>query len=72
MLGQHRTYTRMMRLLLGYVLDVDNYIDDVLIHSDSWEIHLRTLRKVFVRIRDAHLTIKPLKCFFGYIKSQFI
>ena len=66
------TYTRMMRLFLGDVLNVENYIDDVLIHSDSWEIHLRTLRKVFVRIRDAHLTIKPSKCFFGYTNVEFL
>ena len=66
------TYAHMMRLLLGDVLNVENYIDDVLIHSDPWEIHLRTLRKVFVRIRDAHLTIKPSKCFFGYTNVEFL
>ena len=62
----------MMRLLLGDVLNVENYIDDVLIHSDSWEIHLFTLRKVFVRIRDAHFSTKPSKCFFGYTNVEFL
>ena len=66
------TYTRKMRLLLGDLLNVDNYIDDVLMHSDSWEIHLQTLRKVFVRIRDAHLTIKPSNCLFGYTNVEFL
>ena len=57
------TYTRMMRILLAGLADVDNYIDDILVHSETWESHLSTLEQVFIRVRDASLTVKPSKCY---------
>ena len=56
------TYTRMVRILLAGLENVDNYIDDVLIHSDSWESHLATPEQLFASVRDANLTVKPSKC----------
>ena len=44
------SYSRMMRILLEGIEDVHNYIDDVLIHSRTWETHLATLEKVFERV----------------------
>lgn len=40
------------------------YIDDVLIFSDSVEEHHEHLRQVFDRLREAGLTLHPLKCSF--------
>ena len=34
------TYNRMMRKLLNGATDIDNYIDDVLSHTKSWEREL--------------------------------
>ena len=66
------TYTRMMRILLAGLENVDNYIDDVLIHSDSWESHLATLEQVFARVRDANLTVKPSKCSLGCQSVDYV
>ena len=66
------TYTRMMRVLLSGITDVENYIDDVLIYSRSWEEHIAKLREVFDRVRNANLTVKPTKCYFGFSSVEFI
>ena len=45
--------------------DVDNvlfYWDDILVHTPSWEDHVKTLRELFQRLKDADLTIRPSKC----------
>ena len=65
-------YNRMMRRLLTEVNNVDSFVDDVLIHTKSWEQHLETLRIVFERIRQAGLTIKPSKCSFGHPSVNFV
>ena len=43
-----------------------NYIDDVIIFSNSWEEHLVHLEGVLECIREAGLTIKRKKCEFGW------
>ena len=62
----------MMRRLLDGVSDVDSFVDDVLIHSYTWDQHVKTLREVFERIRAAGLTIKPSKCSFGHGSVEFV
>ena len=52
------TYSRMMRILLDKLTNVDNYIDDVLMHNKTWKTHMSSLRAVFQRILNAGLTIK--------------
>ena len=44
----------------------DNFVDDVLTITEEWQRHLHVLRDMFHRIRQAGLTMKPWKCFFGY------
>ena len=65
------TYTRMMRVLLSGITDVENYIDDVLIYSRLWEEHIAKLREVFERVRNANLTVKPSKCYIGFSSIEF-
>ena len=38
------------------------YIDDVLVVGATFEEHLTNLEAVFVRLREAHLKLKPTKC----------
>ena len=40
------------------------YIDDILVFSKTWEEHLAHLQQVFDRLRNAGLTLKPVKCSF--------
>ena len=40
------------------------YLDDILIHSPTVAKHLENLKKVFQRLREVHLKLKPKKCHF--------
>ena len=62
----------MMRLLLNKPPNVDNYIDDVLVHTVTWSEHLASLRGLFMRIREAGLTVKPSKCCAGQSSVSFV
>lgn len=66
------TFSRIMRKLLRGIKFVDNYIDDVLIHTPSWEEHIETLTRVFESLRRANMTAKPSKCYFGFEKVEFL
>ena len=48
-----------MRKLLGDLENMDNYIDDILMHTVTWEEHLEKLNEVLIRLRHANLTMKP-------------
>ena len=60
------TFSRLMRKLLSGIKDVDNFIDDIIVYSDTWEAHLDTLQELLSRLRNAGLTAKPSKCFIGF------
>ena len=66
------TYNRMMRRLLEGQKQVDSFVDDVLVYNEGWDEHMRVLREVFERIRQAHLTVKPSKCSFGFETIDFV
>ncbi len=52
--------------VLKPVSDVcSNYIDDVIVYSDSWSEHLADLTRVIKRLGEVGLTIKRSKCEFG-------
>ena len=44
-------YGRMMRRLLDGIPDVDNYVDEVIVHSPTWKSNLGTLQALFARVR---------------------
>ncbi|XP_061180784.1 uncharacterized protein LOC133189428 [Saccostrea echinata] len=60
------TFSRLMRKLLQGMVGVDNFIDDIIVYTDTWEEHLMALRELFTRLRKAGLTARPSKCFIGY------
>ncbi|XP_071510123.1 uncharacterized protein [Diadema antillarum] len=66
------TFSRLMRTLLSGLKGVVNYIDDILVHSDTWEQHLDTLGLLFQRLRDANLTARPSKCSVGHSQVEFL
>ena len=61
-----------MRKLLRGMVGVCNYIDDILVHSRTWEDHLHTLAELFQRIREANLTVRPSKCFIAQEQVEFL
>ena len=61
--GAPATFQRMMDVILD---DVGEFtaacLDDVVIHSTSWDDHVRHLREILRRLGQAGLTVKPKKC----------
>ena len=66
------TFTRMMRRLLEGVRNVEHYIDDCLVHTESWDQHMETLREFLGRVRRAKLTVRPSKCEMGFENMEFV
>lgn len=66
------TLMRCMRILLHGIQNVHNYIDDIMIHTKDWDEHLQTLEIVFLRLKEAGLTVKPSKCEFGFQHIEFV
>ena len=48
------------------------FFDDILIHTISWEDHLKTLENVFSILQEANLSVQPSKCFLGYTDVEFL
>ena len=64
--GAPATFQRMMdRLVDGCDAFTAAYLDDLVIHSSTWEEHLQHIKSVFGRLRATGLTAKPGKCQFG-------
>ena len=64
--GAPATFLRMMdHLLRPRQAYTAAYIDDIIIHSDSWDVHIRQLWAVLGELRKAGLTANPAKCHLG-------
>lgn len=66
------TFNKMMRKMLAGAKDIENYVDGIMIHTVTWEGHLRALRDIFSRVSAAGITIKPSKCMIGYHVIDFV
>ena len=56
-------FQRMMEQTLAELSNVLVYIDDIVIHSPSFEQHLEDLEQCFQRLQVAGLKLKPSKCY---------
>ena len=59
------TFQRLVNLVLADVPDCCAYLDDLMVHSSTWESYLKTLYTVFSRLAAASLTLNLAKCEFG-------
>ncbi len=41
------------------------FVDDVNIHNQTWEEHLKDLKVVLTQLREVNLKLNPRKCSFG-------
>ena len=48
------------------------YIDDVLVHSQTFEEHIQDLRRFLERARDMDIYLKPSKAFWAYTRINFL
>ncbi|XP_072166477.1 uncharacterized protein [Diadema setosum] len=72
MVNAPATFSRLMREVLFGLDNVVNYIDDILVFSETWEEHLDSLQAVLSRLADAGLTAKPSKCHVGFKTLDFL
>ena len=61
-----------LRKILEGMPGVGSYIDDIVIYSDSWEDHLRTLKELFGRLSKARITARPIKCLLRASRLEFL
>ena len=60
------SFSRLMRKLLKDMENIDNFIDDIIIFTVSFNQHLQVLHELLKRLRGANLTARPSKCSIGY------
>jgi Reverse transcriptase (RNA-dependent DNA polymerase) len=65
LLGYPASFQRLMEGMLRDIQNVLVYIDDLLVHTDTHEKHLKVLDQVFARLHKNHLKINLEKCIFG-------
>ena len=67
------TFSRFVsKLLTGLETFAVAYLNDVIIFSDSCEEHLKHMKLVFLRIRDARLTLNSQKCHFAAAEVDYL
>ena len=70
--GGPSSFQRLMDKVLHGLSFVTSYIDNVLIHSNSMELHQFHLCLVFNRLAKAGLTLRGSKCKIGFDKVQYL
>ncbi len=66
-------FQRMMDILLRpHQAYAAAYLDDVVVHSVSWEDHLERLRRVLSELRRAGLTANPGKCHVALSGAKYL
>jgi len=48
------------------------YVDDIAVHSDNWQMHLKHLEAFLMQMRKHNLTLNLKKCIFAKPKVKFI
>ncbi len=68
------TFQRTMQLVLGelFYTIAPVYIDDIIVHSKTFDEHIENLEKVFKKIREANLKFGPEKCKFCFEEIKFL
>ena len=61
MVNSSATLMRAMRILLEGIENIEHVVDDILIHTVTWEENLGTLQELLQRMSAANLTARPSK-----------
>ena len=59
------TFQRLMNSIVGDLEGCAVYLDDVVLYSDSWPVHLQRMRELFTRLAEARLIVNLAKCKFA-------
>ena len=66
------TFCPMMRSLLRGMSDTNNFVDDIMVHTENWDRHIAVLQELLKRLRDARLTARPTKCIIAVNQVGFL
>ncbi|XP_043212021.1 uncharacterized protein LOC122376289 [Amphibalanus amphitrite] len=72
MVNSGATLVRGVRKLLEGLPNITAYIDDILVHTKTWEEHVSTLNVLLHRMQEAELTARPSKCVIGMACVEFV
>ena len=72
MMNSGATLNRAVKRLLDGMDNVTAYVDDLLVHTETWEEHLCTLERLFTRLEEAGITVRPTKCVLGAPEVDFV
>ena len=67
-------FSRMMRKLIEPLGrdDVENFMDDILVATTTWEQHMEALKSVLNRLEEVNLSARPTKCFIGFAELNYL
>ena len=66
------TFQRLINNIISEIDGCEGYIDDVIIYSDTWDEHVKIMRKFFQQLSEARLTIILLKSEFGCGQATYL
>uniref|UniRef100_A0A3B1IW77 Gypsy retrotransposon integrase-like protein 1 n=1 Tax=Astyanax mexicanus TaxID=7994 RepID=A0A3B1IW77_ASTMX len=66
------TFQRLINIVLGDIKDCSAYLDDAVVYSADWDSHMKTLREVFCRLKQASLTLNLAKCVFAQATVTYL
>jgi Reverse transcriptase (RNA-dependent DNA polymerase) len=72
LLGCPASFQRLMEGVLHDIPNVLFYIDDLLVHTDTHEKHLKVLDKVLACLHKNHLKINLIICVFGNKEDSYL
>lgn len=71
--GAPATFQRLMDQVLCDTSDFSAaYLDDIIVYSDNWEVHMKHLKFVLDCLQSAGLTINPAKCAFAKSETEYL
>ncbi|KAL1279405.1 hypothetical protein QQF64_026078 [Cirrhinus molitorella] len=71
--GTPATFQLLMDILLRpHQTFAATYLDEVVVHSETWEDHLTCLRRVLMELRRAGLTANPRKCHLALLEAKYL
>ena len=65
-------FNRALRKILVGIKFLEIFMDDLLVHTPTWEEHLITLEEVFQRFQRHRISVKPDKCELGTRGLEFL
>ena len=70
--GASSSFAKLINYVIRDIEGVMGYIDDVMIHSSTWQEHVELLEKVLLRFRQYNLKINARKSTFGAQECEYL